>query len=150
MPGYSIGGSAREMTEVSLQIKGHDVAAPLVPPPKKVRVDTSALNGFRGFAAFYIMIFHYILHQGFNILGTTLMPLFFLISGFVFGLCEGNKKYELTKCCTELRSFSDGKVHFDGRKFYARRAARTLPLYYLSNLMMLPIIYLYGNWNTAC
>jgi len=140
-----------EPEEAPLQIKD---AAP-VPAPnqsqKPVRIDTSALNGLRGVASLHIMLYHY----GFPPLGRLELPLFFLISGYIFGICEGNKNYALTPCCTEctelrtpistneLETPSD-KISFDSKNFYARRAARTLPLYYLCNLIMIPLIY-YGG-----
>lgn len=35
---------------------------------------------------------------------------------------------------------TDVKI-YDGKNFYQRRAARTLPLYYLTNIMVIPLIY---------
>ena len=114
---------------------------------KPQRVDTKALNGLRGVAAVHIMIGHYLdLGYNYDLLFVMMLPFFFLISGFVFGMKEGATNYELTKCCGELRAYSDGKDHFDGKNFYKRRMARTLPLYYLSNLVMVPVLWCY-RWD---
>ena len=71
------------------------------------------------------------------------MTFFFLLSGFLLGLNEGSKckQYSPTKCCTELKGDPEDKSRFDGKNFYQRRIARTVPLFYLTNLMCIPLYY---------
>jgi len=109
--------------------------------PQQRAINTTALNGLRGFLSVRIMLFHSLLYSKlqWNILGSVDMTFFFLISGFVLGLNEGKQRYSLTPCCGELRKSQNGN-HFDGKNFYQRRMARTLPLYYLLNLMCIPLI----------
>ena len=61
--------------------------------PKKPKINTLALNGLRGFVAVYIMIFHsfHYSKSGVDLLGSVWMPIFFLISGFIFGIVESKK-----------------------------------------------------------
>ena len=56
----------------------------------KPRIDTAALNGLRGFLAVYIMLVHSFAYSKWqvSILGSVWMPMFFLISGFIFGITE--------------------------------------------------------------
>ena len=67
----------------------------------------------------------------------------------VFVILTGKELYEPTKCCTELKKFDDGKRHFDGKNYYQRRMARPLPMFYFSNLVMIPICYFsrHPEWN---
>jgi len=108
------------------------------------RVDTVATTGLRGILSVHIMIFHSFLYSkwNLNLLGSVQMPFFFLISGYVFGLSEGRKLYERTPCCGEMKSANADKDQFNGKHFYQRRIARTLPLYYLTNLLCVPLVYL--------
>merc|ERR1712113_164411 len=76
------------------------------------------------------------------------MSMFFLISGFIFGIAENKTKYCLTKCCTELKEYSsaDGLTHYNARNFYQRRIARILPLFYLTNIFAIPLQYGGYGW----
>ena len=131
--------------------------------PQPQRIDTQALNGLRGIVAVHIMVFHSLLYSKlqWNILGSVQMPLFFLISGFIFGLSEGKQKYLPTKCCTELKKYpnsnpvnindseessEDIPIHFDGRNYYQRRIARTIPLFYLINFLCIPLVFSGHGW----
>ena len=54
------------------------------------RVDTLALNGLRGIASLHIMLFHYCSRAyDISLGGGLLMPLFFVISGYIHGIAEG-------------------------------------------------------------
>ena len=108
-----------------------------------VVVNTTALNGLRGFLSIYIMVFHSIIFSKWevNILGSTLMTFFFLISGFVLGMNEGKRQYAPTKCCSELCSNPLDHARFNAKHFWRRRIARTLPLFYLTNIMCIPLVY---------
>jgi len=121
-------------------IQDQEDLAQIEPNANKQNVNTQALNGLRGFLSIYIMLFHTLLFSKwqFNILGSVPMTFFFLLSGFVLGLNEGKRQYLPTICCTELTKRGDG--HYDARNFYQRRIARTLPLYYVTNIMCIPLI----------
>ena len=107
------------------------------------KVDTTALNGLRGILAMYIVVYHslFFSEATMNILGRVLMTFFFLISGFVTALNDGKRQYAPTKCCTELCTNSQDEAHFDAKHFWRRRFARTMPLFYLTNIMCIPLVY---------
>lgn len=107
---------------------------------QSTNINTTALTGMRGILSLQIVVFHALLFckWRYNILGSTSMTFFFLISGFLLGLRDGKQKYFPTPCCGELSKSWD-KSRFDGKHFYQRRMARTLPLYYLTNLMCIPL-----------
>lgn len=115
---------------------------------EKVRVDSSALTGLRGFLAIHVMVFHFLLWCDWeiDILGSVVMTFFFLLSGFSLALCDGKRIYSRTPCCGEmgcvsLNSEDANVMRFDGKHFYQRRIARTLPLYYLANLVEIPLVF---------
>ena len=111
------------------------------------KIDTNALNGLRGVLALHIMLHHSFQFSKLqlSLLGGIQMPLFFLISGFILALNDGSKKiYSNTKCCSELKKFTssdEAENKFNARNFYLRRIARTVPLYYLSNLIVEPLVF---------
>jgi len=106
-------------------------------------INTTALIGLRGILAVYVMVYHSFLLSTLriNILGTIPVTFFILISGFVLALNHGKRMYYPTKCCTELTGDPADKSRFDAKHFYQRRAARTLPLFYLLNLTSIPLIF---------
>eukprot|EP01083_Nonionella_stella_P250748 865930_1 len=114
-------------------------------PPQ--RINTKALNGLRGIIAFHIMVHHSFEFSKFkqNLLGSVQMPLFFLISGFILALNDGKILYSLTKCCTELQKYTEthkNENKFNGRNFYKRRIARTIPIYYLTSFAAIPLVFI--------
>eukprot|EP01084_Bolivina_argentea_P316174 547981_1 len=114
-------------------------------PPQ--RINTKALNGLRGIIAFHIMVHHSFEFSKFkqNLLGSVQMPLFFLISGFILALNDGKILYSLTKCCTELQKYTEthkNENKFNGRNFYQRRIARTIPIYYLTSFAAIPLVFI--------
>ena len=83
------------------------------------------------------------------------MPLFFLLSGFCMTLGYGKKKFTCsTICCGPCKTNlnccknknEDGKdeveVVFDSWNFYKSRFTRILPVYYLTLLYALPLLFL--------
>ena len=85
------------------------------------------------------------------------MPIFFLLSGFCLTLAYGQKKYAgFTVCCgfcesvhgcackpcKNIKNFENHEEIFNARAFYKGRAARIVPVYYVCNLIALPLIYL--------
>ena len=102
-------------------------------PRAKSQMNLHALNGLRGFIVIYIVIYHLLYWIGdadkvfLDTLGAALMPFFFVISGYVLAINETLNP--TTK-----------------RNFYQRRFARTIPLYYLVNIVTVGLIYV-GYWN---
>ena len=115
------------------------------------KINTTALNGLRGFLAIYIMVFHSLVYCKWevNILGSTVMTFFFLISGFVLGMNEGKRQYAPTKCCSELCTNPQDEDQFNAKHFWRRRIARTLPLFYLTNIMCIPLVFAGHAWVWA-
>ena len=96
----------------------------------------TALEGFRGLISLYIAIFHFSLHLSsypvqVNLMGSLLMPFFFLMSGFSLAVTYGRRDYE--GWCLPWKQPHDGKV-FNSGYFYRKRFARIGPVYYLANL----------------
>jgi peptidoglycan/LPS O-acetylase OafA/YrhL len=73
-----------------------------------------------------------------NLVGTAMMPMFFLLSGFVLVLHDGQ-----TLWSKQSTAFSSGTEQhedsalpkFDTIRFYHKRAARILPVYYLTSAL---------------
>ena len=123
-------------------------------------VDMESHGGLRGFLAVYIVVFHLLLlnrqHPFINIMGSSLMPFFFVLSGFSLVVGYGRKKYLLQNdiCGVRLSGSnpeSDNCVKFDSWKFYQNRFARVMPLYYFDSLALgLPLFlsgYGFSDWQ---
>ena len=127
------------------QVDAMELEPPLENDAKaeSARVSTTTLNGLRGFLSIYIMVFHTLIFCKWQvgILGSVLMTFFFLISGFLLGIKEGKRQYAPTKCCSEACANQHNEAHFNAKHFWRRRMARTLPLFYLTNLMVIPLVY---------
>jgi len=77
-----------------------------------VQIDTKALNGLRGLAALHVALGHFFVFskeptQGIDFIGGAVMPLFFLVSGFVMVVGYGRKRYKINpsercSCCCLL------------------------------------------------
>merc|ERR1719295_362233 len=113
------------------------------------RINTKALNGLRGIMAIYVMVFHslFFCEWEIDILGYVPMTIFILISGFVLALNDGKRIYSATKCCTELCPDKEDKSKFDGKNFYQRRCARIIPLFWLTNLLAIPLFLLNNSFD---
>lgn len=88
-------------------------------------------TGLRGISAVWIMVFHCFLFNRDLLLdfqGSTLMPLFFLLSGYALAIGYGGKKTGL----------GNNKI-----SFYRNRFARVYPTYMVGNLVALPL-WFYG------
>ena len=129
------------------------------------RLDTKALTGLRGFAAFHVMIGHYFvfgeLRQ--DLLGGQAMGLFYVLSGFVMYLGyasvpvadpTGGGTWLAKLCCCigccdaccapNTRQLDQGKP-FSAKAFYIKRFARLAPTYYLTNAVALVLIFLFAK-----
>ncbi len=105
-----------------------------------------ALTGIRGLAALYVVLFHYAGMTGisgkieFISHGYIAVDLFFVLSGFVMAL-----SYQ--------HIFADNFSFASYRKFLGRRIARIYPIYFVTTIAALALIY-FGldrtvSWNVA-
>ena len=116
-----------------------------------VNVDMDSHNGLRGALSVYIVIFHLFLFNSqrpnIDMQGPSLMPLFFILSGFSLVVGYGRKRYLIQSeiCGVKLSGSnpeSDVCVKFDHWKFYQNRLARVMPLYYFDILVLyLPLLF---------
>lgn len=109
----------------------HGPSIPSERPAARV-LDTRAVDGLRGLATLWIFCYHYLVISwtaaertvfGFklDLLGEAAIPFFYILSGFVLALNHVGK--------------------LDVPTFYVRRAARILPLYYVSEWMVILILF---------
>ena len=82
------------------------------------------------------------------------MPLFFLLSGFTLSLAYGRTTWTnfsspcVSNCCkTESNDNAclTKETVFNSRKFYQNRFARIGPLYYLVNILQIPLLYFWDE-----
>jgi len=101
-------------------------------------VDTTSLNGLRGVAAVWVMIFHCVVYSAFpvDLQGSSIMPLFFVLSGFSMQLAYGDyfSNDDDGDCCC-------GNSKDDDRysRFIQNRLARTYPVYFMTTLFAVPL-----------
>ena len=109
--------------------------------PKRV-VDTTAHGGLRGVAAVWIMVFHAIIYSNWSqdLQGSSIMPLFFVLSGFSLMLAYGSKTEADESCCCGP----------SWKKFIRNRFARTYPTYFATMIYAVPLWVLgyYGGGTT--
>jgi len=120
-----------------------------------------AHTGLRGICALYIVVFHTMVKIA-NLEGGSLMPLFFLLSGFtlavVYGSCPVQPMTLRDFLCSGYSSRTDSKIFIRGvvnshqepsedeyepsnrKSFYWNRVSRILPTYYLCALLEIPLI----------
>ena len=132
-------------------------------------LNTYALTGLRGLVTLQVVFYHTILYSELHLqtLVSIQMPLFFLLSGFILTITNGindhHTYYQNESCCGTHMSaatlttknninLSRGvntnspDTLYDSKHFYQRRMARTLPLYYLTNILTIPTIYFGYGW----
>ena len=90
-------------------------------------ISTDAFTGLRGLAAVWIMIFHcfQLIETPVDLQGSSLMPLFFLLSGFSLTL--------------SYRPIQNSRTSIPFFSFYRNRVARAYPVYLLWNLLSIPL-----------
>eukprot|EP00238_Polyblepharides_amylifera_P004091 CAMPEP_0196590754 /NCGR_PEP_ID=MMETSP1081-20130531/67438_1 /TAXON_ID=36882 /ORGANISM="Pyramimonas amylifera, Strain CCMP720" /LENGTH=243 /DNA_ID=CAMNT_0041913943 /DNA_START=40 /DNA_END=768 /DNA_ORIENTATION=- len=115
-------------------------------------VDLKALSGLRGLVAMHILIFHCFIYSEFrfNLQGSVSMPIFFLLSGFTLAITYRDVKFQ--DCCrthTETQAAVSANEHvatparvMSPAKFYRNRFARVAPVYYLTTLLTVPLVFL--------
>ena len=90
----------------------------------------TAHNGMRGLLAFYVMLFHALAFSiGWDLHGSALMPVFFLLAGYSLAIVYG-KRWPVFKI----------------KPFYRNRFARIAPVYYVTMLMALPLAVFGHGW----
>jgi len=107
--------------------------------------ESQALVGLRGLVAFHIMVFHSVIFSKlqWDLVGSSQMPLFFLLSGFFLAYTSGKVKYSPTPCCAELCDAPEvqNPPRMNAKHFYRRRISRTMPLFYICNVACIPLIW---------
>ena len=89
-----------------------------------------AHTGMRGLLAFYIMLFHALsFSAGWNLHGSALMPVFFLLAGYSLAIVYGKQR-----------------PRFDVKHYYRNRFARIAPVYYVAMLIALPLAVFGRGW----
>ena len=89
-----------------------------------------AHTGMRGLLAFYIMLFHALFFSaGWNLHGSALMPVFFLLAGYSLAIVYGKQR-----------------PRFDVKHYYRNRFARIAPVYYVAMLIALPLAVFGRGW----
>jgi peptidoglycan/LPS O-acetylase OafA/YrhL len=121
-------------------------------PGKRAKpvVDMRAHNGLRGVLALWIMLFHCVfyskLHElidvdrpRINLMGSALMPSFFVLSGFSLAVCHG-------ATLTPDGGLFTAEWWAGWRRFMQNRAARILPVFYLVTACAVPLTFLGHGW----
>jgi peptidoglycan/LPS O-acetylase OafA/YrhL len=89
-----------------------------------------AHTGIRGLLAFYILLFHALAFSaGWNLHGSALMPVFFLLAGYSLAIVYGKHR-----------------PRFDVKHYYHNRFARIAPVYYVAMLIALPLAVFGHGW----
>jgi peptidoglycan/LPS O-acetylase OafA/YrhL len=89
-----------------------------------------AHTGIRGLLAFYIVLFHALAYSaGWNLHGSALMPVFFLLAGYSLAIVYGKQP-----------------SRFDVKHYYRNRFARIAPVYYVAMLLALPLAVFGRGW----
>lgn len=106
----------------------------------------TAHTGMRGLLALWIVIFHSLFYSvGWNLQGSALMPLFFLLSGYSLAIGYGKTKYR-SRVEDDDKERRKYRSKFDFRSFYQNRFARIAPIYYVAMLIGLPLAIFGHSW----
>lgn len=89
-----------------------------------------AHTGIRGLLASYIVLFHVVAFSTeWNLHGSALMPVFFLLAGYSLAIVYGQEQ-----------------TSFNLKRYYCNRFSRIAPLYYATMLMALPLAIFGHGW----
>jgi peptidoglycan/LPS O-acetylase OafA/YrhL len=87
-------------------------------------------TGMRGLLAAYIMLFHALMFStGWNLHGSALLPVFFLLAGYSLAIVYGKQQ-----------------SGFRVKQYYRNRFARIAPTYYAAMVIALPLTVYGRNW----
>jgi len=116
-----------------------NLAAFEFPVRPKGRIDSTSLEGLRGVASVWIMVFHCVIYSAYpvDLQGSSIMPLFFVLSGFSMQLAYGKDASDMTVWCSSAY-----------KSFVQNRFARTYPTYLATMLFAAPLWYL-GYYGTG-
>ena len=118
------------------------------PPPAKTWAPglVTAHTGMRGLLAMWIVIFHCLLYSlNWNLYGSALMPIFFLLSGYSLAIGYGKANDSSRRTDNNPERPSAGS-RFDFKRFYQNRFARIAPVYYVGTLIALPLVIFGHGW----
>ena len=107
------------------------------------QVNMDAHEGLRGIAALWIMLFHCFVYSTYPIdfMGSSLMPLFFILSGFTLTICY----HKLNPTEHEIvndKALADPKNSI--LSFYNNRIVRVAPVYFAMNFALALPLWNYG------
>ena len=107
--------------------------------PDRFSVDTASLDGLRGVAAVWVMLFHCFIYCTFpiDLQGSSIMPLFFLLSGFSLMLAYGNRFDSNNE--ESLSTNASHSIYFERWNFYRNRLARVYPCYFVCSILAAPL-----------
>jgi peptidoglycan/LPS O-acetylase OafA/YrhL len=109
-------------------------------------VNLDAHDGLRGIAACWVMVFHcFRAYRGSDIdfQGSSIMPLFFLLSGFTLSVVYDNIAPTLDEVSSGRLEMRKGSTFWT---FYFNRLVRVVPVYYLLSILAVPCwFYGYGD-----
>ena len=134
---------------------------------KRVAVDMVDLIGLRGIAAVWIMLFHCFLfcRLQWDFQGSTLMPLFFLLSGFSLSVGYMNRfvsNGNYVESHLDAVLLEDIEIHTEleqntqlhqqqgssVRQYFYNRIIRVMPVFYITFAFAIPItVYGYGGFD---
>jgi peptidoglycan/LPS O-acetylase OafA/YrhL len=105
--------------------------------PSKTSADPGLVKahiGMRGVLAFYIMLFHTLAYSaGWDLHGSALMPVFFLLAGYSLAIVYGTQPQQQ-------------QSKFNIKHYYRNRFARIAPVYYVAMLIALPLAVFGRGW----
>lgn len=100
----------------------------------------------RGLLAFWIVIFHSLLYSvGWNLHGSALMPIFFLLAGYSLAIVYGKTRSD-SRVRDNDKERRQQPWRFDFKGFYRNRFARIAPVYYVAMLIGLPLAIFGHGW----
>lgn len=137
---------------VAVPVKGPGKEISEVVPLKPMIARFDALDGLRGLVALWITLFHSFHYSEWNVslAGSSQMPLFFILSGFVLAITDGRTRHAVMYCCQELCPPEGmNPPPMNARNFFHRRLVRIVPLFFLTNLLAAPLIWLGHGYHDA-
>lgn len=125
------------MSSLEKELEGEDARGGAFPSVAPVDVNLDAHEGLRGAAAIWIMVFHcFRAYRAADIdfQGSSLMPLFFLLTGFTLAIVYN----KISPSADEIACSSTGK-RLTFWSFVSNRFVRVAPVYYLMSAVAIPM-----------